>query len=313
MQYSPNITRNSIQPISANTNDLVLQRLRYQVYQCNYLLSAQREQLEGYRELIEDHSSTKDTLREAQNEVANLRNQLVQVRIDHQKEICLLSRKMKLVTNNPDEVVFDSLTYQPPMECSGPPLTRENVSTSINNEEFKYNNFMAEFLNVKLELAKAHSDADWKELRWNRLKVEHAVLLDIVHRVWKVDQQPEINHISQQRRDRVFLPSATRNKDKRKLGITPSDEQTIRSNHSAPQGMIRSISMRLLCNPERIPAATQNSDDTRKPLVNPLEDNQTIRSNHSNPQEGMIRSMSKRLLCIREQMQIAPFISVRSF
>lgn len=320
MQYSSNKVKHFIQAVQPNKNELELQRLRYRLYQCNYLLSAQRDQLDGYRELIEEHISTKDTLQRAQNEVNNLRNQLVQVTIDHQRETRLLLGKTKAVINKEpvDEVDSDQLPHQSQTTTYDPALAHdEGISATVKkNEKIKYRHFMDEFLKVKLDLAKAHSEADWKELRWNRLKIEYGVLLDKSQSGLKFEQ-PEMNDMAQQRYDPVIiLPVTTKNKDDIKLGsMTPIfDDQTSRSNHNAPQlGVIRSISKRLLCFPADCPA-TKNSNHIVQNMTQPkLKDHSTIRSTYqSAPSQGIVRSISKRLLCMRDKVQMARFASFHS-
>lgn len=169
-------------PTEVSNDDI--QRLQYQVYQCNYLLKAQQQQLNGYKDLVEELYNTKKELLQAEKEVSELKQMIKQERQENVQETRLLSRKIEMLSRQQEVPSNCSSSLLPvsPLEKRVNPISHDKHNPcSVEKCMLQYKNLIDDFLEVKLELARSQSEVDYKNLELNRIQEERDTLLDILY------------------------------------------------------------------------------------------------------------------------------------
>lgn len=276
MQQHTNHKINDTFPCLEGNDRDEIRKLRNQLHQCQYTIRTQRDQLDGYIELIEEHTFTKKALVDALTEVEHLRDLLEQERgeNDMRRESSSPLGKTVVVAKSASDDAIDisselsSLASTPYSCCSS--LDPEH-KTEHKTEAMKHSQLLNEFLEVKLELARFRGEADWKDLEMNRLKQEHEVLLD---------QITEIKRLSMKKSSSLTAISSN---------IVTTEEIKIRHD--------------LKPRPE-----VDDDDDDR------LNKRSSSTSSRSQRYNNMFRSMSNRIVLIRDQLpNKTPIMFTRDF
>lgn len=165
--------------------------LQNQVYICNYLLKAEQEQSDGYKELLQKYTKTNEAFRLAQTEVADLQAQLNHERKMNKKKNSYLRGKIKTLIEKLDRKTNDSASTRSLIHsCDDPSVSEIEDMDVIMEDENDINRLLIEeMLELKLQIASFQSEADWNKFRLNHLAHERDALL--MERYDKTKQSPK--------------------------------------------------------------------------------------------------------------------------
>ena len=182
--YSFASHRSSFESSLVDTNEFI-EQISYQNYRNNYFLQEQHDNLEQYRELAIKHTELCEKYILALAEISDLKTRLRSEKKKYKQEAKLLRGRIRaLKSEQNDKSSYDSRHFSTTSSCSTSCeisfeyKPQASLEIDMDDSGIKQNSLIAEISELKLQLAKAHSEADWKNLQLHRMTFERDALRD---------------------------------------------------------------------------------------------------------------------------------------
>lgn len=144
----------------------------------NPLLRAQHGNMEQFSDLAAKHARLCEEYMLSQAQMSDLKARLKTEKRKRKKETQLLRGRIEALKTEADETCSKIATSSQTSSCDSSieGSLQEQLDLKSTDKKSEHSVLIAEILELKLELAKAHSQADWKDLQLNHVMAERDAL-----------------------------------------------------------------------------------------------------------------------------------------